>query len=62
VLADTTLGSDSAGGYTIVGSVTSGLDALAALVAGGVDPATANPSDGSGFPVAPVTISSFTIQ
>jgi peptidyl-prolyl cis-trans isomerase B (cyclophilin B) len=61
VLADTTLGSDSAGGYTIVGSVTSGLDGLAALVAGGVDPATAG-TDGSGFPLTPVSISSFTIQ
>ena len=62
VLTDTQLGSDAAGGYTIVGSVTSGLDALAALVAGGVDPATASTTDGSGFPISPVTISSFTIQ
>lgn len=61
VLTDTTLGSDSAGGYTIVGSVTSGLDGLAALVADGVDPATAG-TDGSGFPLTPVSISSFTIQ
>ena len=61
VLTDTQLGSDSAGGYTIVGSVTSGLDALAALVAGGVDPATAG-ADGSGFPATPVNITSFTIQ
>ena len=35
---------------------------LAALVAGGVDPATANPTDGSGFPVTPITLTSFTIQ
>jgi len=62
VLTDTTLGSDTAGGYTIVGSVTSGLDALAALVAGGVDPATASPTDGSGSPITPISISSFTIQ
>lgn len=62
VLTDTTLGSDSAGGYTIVGSVTSGLDALAALVAGGVDPATASPTDGSGNPLTPVSITAFTIQ
>ena len=61
VLTDTTLGSDSAGGYTIVGSVTSGLDALAALVAGGVDPATAG-ADGSGLPLTPVTITAFTLQ
>ena len=61
VLADTTLGSDSAGGYTIVGSVTSGLDVLAGLVAAGVDPATVG-GDGSGFPLEPITITSFTLQ
>ena len=61
VLTDTTLGT-STSGYTIVGSVTSGLDELAALVAGGVDPATANPTDGSGFPVTPITLTSFTIE
>lgn len=60
VLSDTTL-DGSTGGYTIVGTVTSGLDALAALVASGVDPATAG-SDGSGFPVQPVAITEFTIQ
>lgn len=61
VLSDTVLGSDSAGGYTIVGRVTSGLDALAALVADGVDPATAG-VDGSGAPVTPVSITAFTIS
>ena len=61
VLSETVLGSDAAGGYTIVGTVTSGLDALAARVADGVDPATAG-ADGSGFPLSPITISSFTIQ
>ncbi len=61
VLSATTLGSDTAGGYTIVGTVTSGLDALAALVAGGVDPATAG-ADGSGFPVQPIEITGFTLQ
>jgi peptidyl-prolyl cis-trans isomerase B (cyclophilin B) len=60
VLSDTTL-DGSTGGYTIVGSVTSGLEALAALVAGGVDPATVG-ADGSGFPLQPVTITGFTIQ
>ena len=60
VLSDTTL-DGSTGGYTIVGTVTSGLDALAALVAGGVDPATVG-SDGSGFPLQPVTITGFTIE
>jgi peptidyl-prolyl cis-trans isomerase B (cyclophilin B) len=61
VLSDTMLGSDSAGGYTIVGSVTSGLDALAALVAEGVDPTTAG-TDGSGNPLRPIAITAFTIQ
>ncbi len=61
VLTDTQLGSDSAGGYTIVGTVTSGLDALSALVAGGVDTATAG-ADGSGFPAQPISITGFTIQ
>lgn len=61
VLADTQLGADTAGGYSIVGSVTSGLDELAALVADGVDPATVG-GDGSGFPVQPVTITAFTIR
>lgn len=60
VLTDTTL-DGSTGGYTIVGTVTSGLDALAALVAGGVDPATVG-EDGSGFPLQPVSITGFTIQ
>jgi peptidyl-prolyl cis-trans isomerase B (cyclophilin B) len=61
VLTDTQLGSDTAGGYSIVGTVTSGLEQLQALVAGGVDPATAGP-DGSGNPLTPVTITNFTLQ
>lgn len=60
VLSDTTL-DGSTGGYTIVGSVTSGLDALAALVASGVDAATVG-ADGSGFPVQPVTITGFALR
>lgn len=60
VLSDTTL-DGSTGGYTIVGTVTSGLDALAALVAGGIDPATVG-ADGTGFPLQPVTITGFTLQ
>jgi peptidyl-prolyl cis-trans isomerase B (cyclophilin B) len=61
VLTDTELGSDAAGGYTIVGTVTSGLDTLASLVAAGVDPATVG-SDGSGQPLNPMTITAFGIQ
>ncbi|MGX5680373.1 peptidylprolyl isomerase [Schumannella luteola] len=58
VFQDTTLPEDSAGGYTVVGQVTSGLDALIAKIvdAGAVDGA----SDGA--PVVPTTITSFTIQ
>lgn len=61
VLNDVTLPADSAGGYTVVGTVTQGLDQLAALVANGVDPTTAGP-DGSGFPVESVQITGFSLQ
>lgn len=61
VLTDTTLGSDTAGGYTIVGTVTSGLDALKALVADGVEPSTAG-ADGSGAPRVSIQITGFTLQ
>lgn len=61
VLADTTLGSDTAGGYTIVGTVTSGLDALKALIAPGIDPSTVA-SDGTGAPLSPIIITAFTLQ
>lgn len=60
VLSDTVL-DGSTGGYSIVGSVTSGLDELRALVAGGIDPATAA-GDGSGAPLTPVTITAFSIR
>jgi peptidyl-prolyl cis-trans isomerase B (cyclophilin B) len=60
VLTETTL-DGSTGGYTIVGSVTSGLDDLAELVADGVDPETVG-ADGSGFPLKPITITGFTIE
>jgi len=61
VLTDTELQADSAGGYTIVGTVTSGLDVIASLVAGGIDPATVS-ADGSGAPLNPITITAFTLQ
>ena len=60
VLTDTTL-DGSTGGYTIVGTVTSGLDALKALVAGGIDPASVA-ADGSGYPASDITITGFTLQ
>ena len=58
VYQDTTLTPDEAGGYTVVGHVTSGLDALRAGVtdAGTVD----GGSDGA--PAVPVTITGFTIE
>jgi peptidyl-prolyl cis-trans isomerase B (cyclophilin B) len=57
LLADSTI-DGSTGGYTVIGSVTEGLDALQAAVAdaGIVDGAT------DGAPVVPTTINSFTIQ
>ena len=58
VYQDTTLPGDSAGGYTVVGSVTGGLDSLIAQIA------AAGTADGSsdGAPLIPTTITSFTIQ
>ena len=58
VTSPTTLPADSAGGYTVVGQVTSGLDSLVAQItaAGTVD----GSSDGA--PLIPTTITSFTIQ
>ncbi len=58
VYQDTTLPADAAGGYTVVGMVTSGLEGLIAQVA------NAGTADGSsdGAPLIGTTISSFTIQ
>ncbi len=58
VYKETTIPSDSVGGYTVLGKVTSGLDTLISKVAdkgvqgGGTD----------GKPVVPTTIGSFTLQ
>lgn len=56
VYKDTTIPADSAGGYTVVGHVTSGLDVVQAIAAKGVK--TGN----DGAPVTPVTIDSFTVK
>ncbi|MFM9877993.1 MAG: peptidylprolyl isomerase [Rhodoglobus sp.] len=58
VFQDTTLPNDAAGGYSVVGMVTSGLDGLIAQIANG------GTADGSpdGPPLVPTTITSFTIQ
>ncbi|MEO6309704.1 MAG: peptidylprolyl isomerase [Leifsonia sp.] len=58
VYDDTTIGSDTAGGYTVLGKITSGLDELKAKIvdAGIVDGKT------DGAPVVPTTITSVTVQ
>lgn len=58
VYEDTTLSADGAGGYTVIGRVTSGLDELRAGVT------DAGPADGApdGAPTVPVTITSFTVE
>lgn len=62
ITADTTLPTDAGGGYTVVGTVTSGLDTLIAeITSAGVDPATVG-QDGTGSPAIPTTITSLTLQ
>lgn len=62
VTADTTIPADAAGGYTVVGRVTSGLESLvAAVVTPGIDPAAVG-SDGTGAPLVPTTITGLTLQ
>jgi len=58
VTADSTIPSDAAGGYTVVGRVTVGLDALVEQVA------SRGTADGGqdGTPAQPVQITAFTIQ
>ena len=56
---DSTFPSDSAGGYTVIGKVTSGLDAFVSQIAdGGFDTA----SDGSTSPKIPTTITAITVK
>lgn len=58
IFSDTQLPDDAAGGYTVVGQVTDGLDELIAQVAdGGI---TGDAADGA--PVVPTTITGLTIQ
>lgn len=58
VYDDTTIPASEAGGYTVIGTVTSGLDELkAGIVAGGI---VDGASDGA--PVVPTTITGFTLQ
>lgn len=61
VFADAQLPADSAGGYTIIGQVTGGLDRLVTDIAdAGLVPSGENPGDGA--PVVPTSITSLTIQ
>ena len=59
VYKDTVIPADAAGGYTVVGKVTSGLDVVSGIAAAGLKPGE-NATDGA--PVEPVTIDSFTLK
>jgi peptidyl-prolyl cis-trans isomerase B (cyclophilin B) len=59
VYKDTAIPADSAGGYTVVGKVTSGLETVSALAAAGITPVN---GDTDGAPVEPVTIDSFSLK
>ena len=57
---DSTIPADAAGGYTVVGTVTSGLDELKSqIVAGGI---TAGSSATDGSPTIPTTITAFSLK
>jgi peptidyl-prolyl cis-trans isomerase B (cyclophilin B) len=59
---DSTIPSDSAGGYTVVGTITSGLDELKSkIVAGGITPG-ASGSATDGAPTIATKITSFTLK
>jgi len=63
VTDSTTLGADAAGGYTVVGKVTSGLEFLIdQITSKGIDPATLDSAGQSGAPVVPATITSLTLR
>lgn len=59
VYKDTVIPADAAGGYTIVGKVTSGLDVVTKIAAAGLK-SGGNATDGA--PVEPVTIDSFSLK
>lgn len=59
VYKDTVIPADSAGGYTVVGKVTSGLDVVTNVAAAGITPGG---SVTDGAPVEPVTIDSFSLK
>lgn len=57
VFEDSVIPSDAAGGYTVFGRVTAGLDAVAAIAAAGV---AGDATDGS--PIQPVVMSGLTVE
>ena len=59
VYKDTVIPADSAGGYTVVGKVTSGLEAVTNIAAAGITPGS---SATDGTPVQPVTIDSVSLK
>ncbi|HSN37588.1 MAG TPA: peptidylprolyl isomerase [Arthrobacter sp.] len=59
VYKDTVIPPDAAGGYSVVGKVTSGLDVVANIAAAGLKPGD-NGTDGA--PAEPVTIDSFSLK
>ena len=59
VYKDTVIPADAAGGYTVVGKVTSGLDVVTKIAAAGLKKGE-NATDGA--PVEPVTIDSFSLK
>jgi len=61
VFDKSTIPADSAGGYTVIGTVTSGLDQLKSdIVAGGITPGASGPDDGA--PKIATTITAATIR
>ena len=61
VFDDSTIPADSAGGYSVIGTVTSGIEALETdIVSGGIVPSDTSTTDGS--PVIPTSITKVTIQ
>jgi peptidyl-prolyl cis-trans isomerase B (cyclophilin B) len=63
VTDSTTLGTDSAGGYTVVGRVTSGLENLIDQVTSkGIDPEQMGPDGQSGAPLVPASITALTLR
>jgi peptidyl-prolyl cis-trans isomerase B (cyclophilin B) len=59
VYKDTVIPADAAGGYTVVGKVTSGLDLVSGIASAGLKPGE---SATDGAPVEPVTIDSFSLK